>query len=80
VDLYNNVISLIDYTGVNEMPNIYENNLPNPRSLSTYFVKDENLTDHTKTMMMAYWAMFIGHDLSHTAVSTMGNHRTLHII
>jgi len=66
------VISLIDHTGVYEMPNINEQMLPNPRSVSTHFVKDENSPDQTKTMMMAYWAMFIGHDLSHTAVSTMG--------
>ncbi|XP_060859778.1 peroxidase-like isoform X3 [Metopolophium dirhodum] len=58
--------------GVYEMPNIYEEMLPNPRSVSTNFVKDENSPDKTKSMMMAYWAMFIGHDLSHTAVSTMG--------
>jgi len=68
------VISLIDHTGVSKMPNIDEEMLPNPRLLSTNFVKDENSSDHTKTMMMAYWAMFIGHDLSHTAVSTMGIH------
>ncbi|XP_016663746.2 peroxidase isoform X2 [Acyrthosiphon pisum] len=58
--------------GVYKMPNIYEELLPNPRSVSTSFVKDENSTDQTKTMMMAYWAMFIGHDLSHTPFSTMG--------
>ncbi|XP_029341297.1 peroxidase-like [Acyrthosiphon pisum] len=58
--------------GVYKMPNIYEELLPNPRSVSTSFVKDENSTDQTKTMMMAYWALFIGHDLSHTPFSTMG--------
>jgi len=68
------VISLIDHTGVYEMPNFYDEMLPNPRSVSTIFVKDKNSTDHKKTLMMAYWAMFIGHDLSHTAVSTMGIH------
>ncbi|XP_029341799.1 peroxidase-like [Acyrthosiphon pisum] len=61
--------------GVYEMPNTYEEMLPNPRTVSTNFVKDENSSDSTKTMMMAYWAMFIGHDLSHTAVSTMGKEK-----
>ncbi|XP_060858578.1 peroxidase-like [Metopolophium dirhodum] len=58
--------------GVYEMPNINEKKLPNPRSVSSSLVKDEDSPDLTKTMMMAYWTMFIGHDLSHTAVSTMG--------
>jgi len=72
------MISLIDHIiGIYEMPNIYENKLPNPRSLSTYFIKDENLADLKKTTMMAYWAIFISHDLSHTAVSTFGTHITL---
>lgn len=70
----NAVISLIDHTGIYEMPNICEDMLPNPRSLSTNLVNDENSTDPTKTMMMAYWTIFIGHDLSHTAVSTTGIH------
>eukprot|EP00102_Acyrthosiphon_pisum_P026317 XP_016663527.1 PREDICTED: peroxidase-like [Acyrthosiphon pisum] len=62
-----------EYTdGISEMPNFYEKKLPDPRLVSTTLVKDEDSPDHTKTMMMAYWAMFIGHDLSHTAVSTMG--------
>jgi len=56
------------------MPNFYEKNLPDPRLVSTNFVKNEDSPDLTKTMLMAYWAMFIGHDLSHTAVSTMGMH------
>ncbi|XP_029348712.1 peroxidasin-like [Acyrthosiphon pisum] len=64
-----------EYTdGISEMPNFYEKKLPDPRLVSTTLVKDEDSPDHTKTMMMAYWAMFIGHDLSHTAVSTMGMH------
>jgi len=46
--------------------------LPNPRSLSINLVNDENSIDQAKTMMMAYWTIFIGHDLSHTAVSSMG--------
>lgn len=48
--------------------------LPNPRLLSSNLVDDKNWTDDTKTMMMAYWTIFIGHDLSHTAVSTIGKH------
>ncbi|CAI6355783.1 unnamed protein product [Macrosiphum euphorbiae] len=58
--------------GLYEMPNINEEMLPNPRTLSTNLVKDEDSSDPTKSMMMAYWTMFIGHDLSHTTVSTMG--------
>ncbi|XP_022171594.1 peroxidase-like [Myzus persicae] len=58
--------------GVSEMPNIYEQRLPNPRLLSTNLVKYGNSTDPIKSMMMPYWAIFIGHDLSHTAFSTMG--------
>jgi len=54
------------------MPNNNDEMLPNPRLISTNLVKDEDSPDNTKTMMMAYWSMFIGHDLSHTAVSTMG--------
>ncbi|CAI6354745.1 unnamed protein product [Macrosiphum euphorbiae] len=66
-----------EYTdGISEMPNFYEKKLPDPRLVSTNFVKNEDSPDLTKTMLMAYWAMFIGHDLSHTAVSTMGtDHR-----
>lgn len=45
--------------------------LPNPRELSTGLVKDENSPDSVKTIAMAFWTMFIGHDLSHTAVSSM---------
>ncbi|XP_060876033.1 peroxidase-like [Metopolophium dirhodum] len=58
--------------GVYEMPNINDEQLPNPRLLSTNLVKDEYSPDLTKTMMVAYWSIFIGHDLSHTTVSTMG--------
>ncbi|XP_029341375.1 peroxidase-like [Acyrthosiphon pisum] len=58
--------------GVYEMPNINDEMLPNPRLVSTNLVKDEDSPDQTKTMMMAYWSIFIGHDLSHTTVSTIG--------
>ncbi|XP_060858011.1 peroxidase-like [Metopolophium dirhodum] len=47
--------------------------LPNPRSLSIHLVNDEDSVDQAKTMMMAYWAIFIGHDLSQTVASNMGN-------
>jgi len=56
------------------MPNFYDKKLPDPRLVSTSLVKDEDSPDNTKTMFMAYWTMLIGHDLSHTAVSTMGMH------
>lgn len=55
------------------MPNIYEGKLPNPRLLSTNLVKDEDSTDPKISMMLPYWAIFIGHDLSQTAFSTIGN-------
>jgi len=74
VELIYFIILLIDHLGVYEMPNIYEDMPPNPRSLSINLVKDEDSPDNTKTMMMAYWAIFIGHDLSHTVVSSMGKH------
>ena len=45
--------------------------LPNSRELSTGLVNDENSPDSVKTIAMAYWTIFIGHDLSHTAVSSM---------
>ncbi|XP_029348713.1 peroxidase-like [Acyrthosiphon pisum] len=47
--------------------------LPNPRSLSINLVNDEDSIDQAKTMMMAYWTIFIGHDLSQTVASSMGN-------
>ncbi|XP_022171593.1 peroxidase-like [Myzus persicae] len=56
--------------GIYEMPS--EEKLPNPRSLSLNLVKDEISIDQGKTMMVAFWMIFIAHDLSHTAVSTMG--------
>jgi len=68
------ILLIVHFAGVYEMPNINEEMLPNPRFLSTNLVKDENSTDPTKTIMMAYWSLFVGHDLSHTAVSTMGIH------
>lgn len=45
--------------------------LPNSRELSTNLVNDENSPDHVRTIAMAFWTIFIGHDLSHTAVSSM---------
>ncbi|KAL5236598.1 hypothetical protein ACI65C_004008, partial [Semiaphis heraclei] len=44
---------------------------PNPRKLSVALVDDKNSPDDFKTMAMAYWTIFIGHDLSHTAISGM---------
>ncbi|XP_029341678.1 uncharacterized protein LOC100571224 isoform X2 [Acyrthosiphon pisum] len=46
---------------------------PSPRRLSVEFVKDEYSPDDFKTMAMAYWMIFVGHDLSHTAISRMMN-------
>lgn len=45
--------------------------IPNSRELSTNLVNDENSPDSVKTIAMAFWTIFIGHDLSHTAVSSM---------
>lgn len=42
---------------------------PNPRKLSTSLVRDINSADTDKTMAIAIWTIFIGHDLSHTAIS-----------
>jgi len=42
---------------------------PNARKLSIALVNDENSPDDFKTMAMAYWTIFVGHDLSHTAIS-----------
>jgi len=64
----NAVILLIVHTGIYNM----SEELPNPRSLSIHLVNDEDSIDQAKTMMMAYWAIFIGHDLSQTVASTMG--------
>ncbi|CAI6372862.1 unnamed protein product [Macrosiphum euphorbiae] len=47
--------------------------LPSPRRLSVEFVRDEHSPDDLKTMAMAYWTIFVGHDLSHTAISIMMN-------
>jgi len=44
---------------------------PNVRKLSLGLINDENSPDDFKTMTMAYWTIFIGHDLSHTAISGM---------
>jgi len=63
---YNAVIYLIVHIGVDMVRTI---DLPRPRFLSNLFVKEE--PDPVKTMAMAYWTMFIGHDLSHTAMSNM---------
>ncbi|XP_060859433.1 LOW QUALITY PROTEIN: peroxidase-like [Metopolophium dirhodum] len=48
---------------------------PNPRRLSVAFVRDEHSPDDFKTMAMAYWTIFVGHDLSHTAISIMMNRK-----
>lgn len=58
--------------------------LPNPRDLSSSLVTvesvycEEKSVDSVKTIAMAYWMMFIGHDLSHTVVSSQ--RRIKHII
>ncbi|XP_029341367.1 peroxidase-like [Acyrthosiphon pisum] len=44
---------------------------PSPRRMSAEFIRDEHSPDDFKTMAMAYWTIFIGHDLSHTAISIM---------
>ncbi|XP_003241493.3 peroxidase-like [Acyrthosiphon pisum] len=49
----------------------FSNSLTSPRNLSVEFVKDEHSQDDFKTMAMAYWTIFIGHDLSHTAMSIL---------
>lgn len=54
--------------------------LPNSRELSTSLVNDENSIDSVKTIAMAFWTIFIGHDLSHTAVSSMCKIKKLHYI
>jgi len=63
------MISLIVYYTYTGLSSIKE--LPNSRELSTGLVNDENSPDSVKTIAMAYWTIFIGHDLSHTAVSSM---------
>ncbi|XP_025190404.1 peroxidase-like [Melanaphis sacchari] len=45
--------------------------LPNPRILRNELVVDEDSPDPLKTMVMAYWTIFIRHDLSHTVISSM---------
>jgi len=72
----NTVISLIVHAGTYNM----SEELPNPRSLSIHLFNDEDSIDQAKTMMMAYWAIFIGHDLSQTVASTMGKHIQLIIV
>lgn len=44
---------------------------PNARKLSTNLVNNAQAPDRVKTFAMAYWAIFISHDLSHTVVSSM---------
>ncbi|CAI6356941.1 unnamed protein product [Macrosiphum euphorbiae] len=57
-----------------EVPeDFYSDYRPSPRRLSVAFVKDEHSPDDFKTMAMAYWTIFVGHDLSHTAISLMMN-------
>ncbi|CAI6352934.1 unnamed protein product [Macrosiphum euphorbiae] len=59
---------------LNEVPeDFYSSYRPSPRILSVAFVKDEHSPDDFKTMAMAYWTIFVGHDLSHTAISIMMN-------
>lgn len=44
---------------------------PNPRELSTGLVKNEKYLEFDKTIAMTIWGIFIGHDLTHTGVSSM---------
>ncbi|XP_060859345.1 uncharacterized protein LOC132936605 [Metopolophium dirhodum] len=46
---------------------------PSPRKLRVEFVKDEHSPDYFKTMAIAYWTIFVGHDLSHAEISRMMN-------
>ncbi|XP_050520848.1 peroxidase-like [Daktulosphaira vitifoliae] len=45
--------------------------LPSPRILSNSLVDSDNSPDNFKTLALAFWTIFIGHDLSHTAVTSM---------
>lgn len=63
-----NFIYLIVHTGVNTVRTI---NLPKARYLSNALATEDHTPDPVKTIAMAYWAIFIGHDLSHTAMSNM---------
>lgn len=62
------MIYLIVHKGVNTVRTI---GLPIPRYLSNVFVHEDQTPDPIKTMAMAYWMIFIGHDLSHTVMSNM---------
>lgn len=53
---------------------------PNPRVLSNNFLNDGDSADSEITMAMAIWTIFIGHDLAHTGVTTMGMIHTLILI
>lgn len=44
--------------------------LPNVRQLSVALVTRKCSLNKEKTMSMAIWAAFIGHDMTHTAIST----------
>jgi len=54
------------------------------RGITPYFVRklsyelfdDKNSPDDYKTMAMAFWTIFVGHDLSHTAISRMSKNNT----
>jgi len=74
------MISFTVHTEVSE--DSFSTYRPSPRILSVEFVKDEDSPDYFKTMAMAYWTIFVGHDLSHTAVSRMSRINTTlnHII
>lgn len=72
--LVNAVILLFVHTGVIMVNELYRT--PFARKLSIAFVNDENSPDDFKTMAMAYWAIFVGHDLSHTAMSPMSTIKT----
>jgi hypothetical protein len=48
------------------------NLLPNPRELSNSLAEYKYHIDTDRTMAVGIWALFIGHDMSHTAVSSSG--------
>jgi len=62
------VNSLIDHAGIREI----SEKLPNPRKLSTSLVNDEQSPDDEKSIAMAYWTIFVGHDISRTAIYKSG--------
>lgn len=46
--------------------------LPSPRELSNSLAENKYYVDARRTMAVGIWALFIGYDMSHTAVSLAG--------